>query len=1095
MVATNSGSAVVTNASAPGLNMTSDTIASPGSQPFYLSPNLLEALVKRAQLEGCSLQSLLLVAANVLHYRYTHQDSIQLNLYNFGTSKQVAPLRSICTPIYGDLKIRALLDSLVRQLETVTQLTTTPNESLSASEHLSQPSQTAIAVTFAANDLAPDTQPQKSDLHLILQQPQDGMAGLLEYNPQLLEPAVAQQWVNHLQILLTALAENLDGTIAQLPLLSATELNQLLVEWGSSETVNYPQIPIYQHIENHAVQTPTAIALKFQDQQLTYAELNQRANQLAHYLKTLGVTTGQAVAVCVQPSLEIAIVLLAIFKVGGVYVPLDPTHPVERLATILADTEADVLLTQSALLANLPQVTPHIMCLDRDWDKVQPLPTHNPNQAIDLDQTAYIIYTSGTTGKPKGVMATHRNLVNYILATKARFGFNQNDVMPVVARFTFSIAMFELLSPLVAGGTLVILERDHVLDYNRMAQTLESLTMLHTVPSLMQKLLTHINDNGWDSQKFRQVKHVFTGGDTVPPDLLETIKRTFPCANVYVLYGCSEVSSLCCSYPVSRAQTLTKSRIGRPFNNVSVRLYDADQNLVPVGVPGEIYVSGAGITRGYLNRDDLTQEKFVTLAGQRFYRTGDLGRWGSDGNIEFLGRADFQVKLRGIRIELNEIETILRQAPGVREGVVMAREIGTEEKSLVAYVVLDQAQNPVIADIRRFIQAKLPDYMVPSGFIVLDKMPLNPNQKVDRRALPLPTAENLAGLDLYVPARNELEQQLIQIWEGVLGIQPIGIQHNFFELGGNSLLAVQMLTQVEKLSGKNLPITTLLQLPTIAALAEFLITGTVLESSDLVPLRKQGTQPPLFCLYGVLLYRELADQLDCDRPIYGVYLQEEVDLLKTGRMDLFTSIFSDVPTIARRYLQTIRSLQPHGPYYLVGESFGGLVAFEMAQQLRTAGEEVALVGLLDSWVPNSRKRLPFLQALMVHGQMLYKQGLPYLLEKIIKDPDAWKAKIGKFLPGKREPLPAVEVPPNFDDVRDAMRQQADRDYIPQTYDGKAVLFRAMERDPFEVNDDLTMGWGEVVPGLQIHDVPGDHIGILASPNVAVLAKHLKPYLA
>lgn len=865
----------------------------------------------------------------------------------------------------------------------------------------------------------------------------------------------------------------------------------------------YPQIPIYQYIEARVAQNPNAIALTFKEQRLTYAELNKNANQLSHYLKSVGVGAEVRVAVCVEPSPEIAVSLLGILKAGGVYVPLNPTDPKERLTSILEDTQAKVLLTQAQFLPSLPTIAEHTICLDKNWETIQQLPTHNPETEIAIDKTAYIIYTSGTTGKPKGVMASHRNLVNYILATQERFGFNHLDVIPAIARFTFSISMFELLSPLVAGGTLVVVEREHILDFKQLTRTLEQLTMLHTVPSLMQKLLAYIKDNGLDLQKFQGIKHVFTGGDIVAPDLLEAMKNVFQKANVYVLYGCSEVSSLCSMYPVPRDQIVTKSRVGKPFNNVCIRLYDSERNLVPIGIPGEIYVGGAGVTKGYLDRDDLTQEKFVTLSGQRFYRTGDLGRFQPDGNLEFLGRTDFQIKLRGIRIELGDIEATLCQAPGVCEGVVMARELGSSEKCLVAYVVLDQTQNPAIEDIRRFLQAKLPDYMIPAAFVVLEVMPLNPNQKVDRRALPMPTPENLAGFKRVIPPRNESEQQLTEIWENVLGIQPIGIQNNFFELGGNSLLAVQMLTQIEKLWGKSLAIATLLQAPTIEELLKVLHNAKAEERiGDLVPLRSGGSKPPLFCIYGVLLYQDLVNHLDPDQPVYGVFLQEEVDLLKTGRVDQHNSILASVPAIAARYLQAVRSFQPHGPYYLAGESFGGVVAFEMATQLQAAGEEVALVALFDSWILNGCTQMPLAQRLKLHQKLLSKHGFSYIVKKVQRRTQMLWRKLSASLYKVYQQLhpfsgsislAAGEVTQL--DVRNSLRQQASRLYFPKPYSGRMVLFRAMERDVFEVGYDRDLGWGPLAAfGLEIFDVPGDHLGILKDPNVRVLADKLQLYL-
>jgi thioesterase domain-containing protein/acyl carrier protein len=382
---------------------------------------------------------------------------------------------------------------------------------------------------------------------------------------------------------------------------------------------------------------------------------------------------------------------------------------------------------------------------------------------------------------------------------------------------------------------------------------------------------------------------------------------------------------------------------------------------------------------------------------------------------------------------------------------------------------------------------------VPAAFVALEAMPLNPNQKVDRRALPMPTPENLAGFKAIVPPRNDWERQVIEIWENVLNVKPIGIQNNFFELGGSSLLAVQMLSQIEKRWGINLPITTLLQAPTIEALVKVLCDDETAETmmGDLVPLRSGGNKPPLFCIYGILLYQELVNHLDPDRPVYGVYLQEEVDLLKAGTIDQQDSLFSSVPNIAARYLQAIRTLQPHGPYYLAGESFGGVMALEMAQQLREQGEEVELVALFDSWLPSAHTQLSPVDRLKWHVEKLSKHGLSYIGKKIVQRLLQVQQKFltnlykvfQKFQPS------ANNVP---QDIRAAVRQQMNQSYVPKPYPGKMVLFRAMERDEFEVDYDRDLGWGTIATGsLQIFDIPGDHLGILQDPNVQLLAEKLQ----
>ena len=870
-----------------------------------------------------------------------------------------------------------------------------------------------------------------------------------------------------------------------------------------SLSADQPVNPLHRHIEGHAAQQPDAIAVTFQREQFTYEELNLRANQLAHYLISLGVGAETRIAVCLKPSLDIATSLLAILKSGGVYVPLDPTDPSERLATILRDSQPEVLLTESSLLHGLPaQPAPQVFCFDQDWSEAQRFPADNPDASLDLEQTAYIVYTSGTTGMPKGVVASHGNLAHYILSACDRYGFNRGDIMPAIARFTFSITFFELLSPLVAGGRLHILERHQILDFKRMAQLLEEVTVIHASPSLWRRLLAYLQENRLDHHRFEQLRHVSSGGDTVPAGLMETMKRVFPNAEIFVIYGCSEMSCMGCTYPVPMDRTVTRNWVGQPFTDVGVRLLDQDRNPVSIGNAGEIYFGGPGVTKGYLNRVELTQEKFVTIDGQRLYQTGDRGRFDPDGNLEIFGRVDFQIQLRGIRIEPGEIEAHLRESPGVREAVVVARRLGNNnEKSLIAYLVLEKTRKQEIDPIRQFLQARLPDYMVPSAFVLLQRMPVNSNQKIDRKALPAPTAENLAGLSQTVSPRNEVESQLVNIWEKTLGIHPIGIRNNFLELGGDSLQAVQILLQIEERWSKSLPITILLEANTIEMLAAIVRSSEKtadLTKSDRCPgvvplgLGRAGHKPPLFCVHGVLVYQPIAQYFGADHPVYGVFLQEEVELIKTGAHDPIHSAFSSVPGIASRYIQSIRSVQPHGPYYLAGYSFGGLIAFEMAHQLQEAKEEVALVAMFDSRVT---RPVPLGRRLKILGKILLEKGVVYAFKRVQRRLTVACQKMAlrghrvRSLAGVTSQTINAKVQ---EEIWDGVQNEAAQSYVPRLYSGKVVLFRAQQRSPFGENSP-DLGWkSHVKEDLDIYDVPGDHMGILQGPY---LPQRLQNYLA
>lgn len=858
-------------------------------------------------------------------------------------------------------------------------------------------------------------------------------------------------------------------------------------------------LPIHEVIENYASQQATAIAIRFQDQSLTYAELNHKANQLAHYLLSLGVGSEVRVGVFVKPSLEIGVALLSIFKIGGVYVPLDHNYPQERLATILEDNQPQIILTQSDLLSQLPESNIPVFCCDRDFHQIARLSTQNPisNTNFNLDQTAYIIYTSGTTGKPKGVMVSYRNLQHYIFVAQQKYAFDRDTIMCAIARFSFSITFFELLSPLVSGGTLVILEREHILDFRQMCQTLEQINTIHASPNLLKKIFSHIEDNGIDIAKFRGLRHVSTGGDLAPINVLESMRRIFSNAEIYVIYGCSEVSCMACSYFVSgevpRDQPIPKSLVGKPFTDVTVRLYDPDQNLVPINTIGEVYISGAGISKGYLHQPELTAEKFITINQQRFYRTGDHGRFDVNGNLELLGRTDFQIKLNGIRIEPSEIETVLRQISGVRESVVVMRELSSGELGIVAYLVLNSTNPPQINDIRRLLQSQLPDYMVPSSFVILDALPLTLNGKIDRNALPKPEFIRQETENSFVAPRNELEIKLTQIWEKILGIPKIGIRDNFFELGGSSFAAVRLFTDIEKQFGKNFPLSTLFQIQTIEAFAKILAQEEWTASwSSLVPIQPKGSKTPLFVIHAVggnvLDYSDLARCFGEDRPVYGL---QSVGL--DGKQEPLTT----VADMASYYLKEIRIIQPQGPYLLFGYSFGGVIAFEMAQQLYAQGDKIGFLGVCDLDSPNTfrESELSLSSSLKVHFRNISQtKGISAKLQ-YLQDRLSYRSIYKIYKNYMNQEFSKIEAtPPEFLLKLFSTNSQSHKDYTAKIYPGSLTLFRCkIQSIDHYSNPDL--GWDKIIgEKVNIHYISGSHFELMKPPKVSAIAKEIDRYL-
>jgi amino acid adenylation domain-containing protein len=579
-------------------------------------------------------------------------------------------------------------------------------------------------------------------------------------------------------------------------------------QWVSSAYDGHARPPLGEHVherfERRAILAPDAVALDFRGERYSYAELNGRANHLAHGLLARGVRPGARVVVALEPSPDTTVALLGILKAGAVYVPLDPNYPPARIRTILEDTRPFAAVTQAHLAERLSFAPESLIVLGALSARSL---AENPRRTVRPEHTAAIFYTSGTTGKPKGVMLSYANLRHYVEVAVDRYELGPSDVMPSIARHSFSISLFELLTPLVAGGTSLLLEREHVLDPARLSRSLMHVTAFHAGPSLLKGLVAYVERHAPSLEAFAGVRHASSGGDLVPPELLEKLKQIFWNADIFVIYGSSEISCMGTTYAVPRQRRVTATYVGRPFDNVSVRVLDAEGRVVPTGVVGEIHFAGDGVSLGYLDRPELTAERYLELEGRRFYRMGDRGRMHKDGLLEILGRADFQTKIRGMRVELGEVEYELRRAPGVREGVVVARAAADGEKQLVAYVVPEERDagaslaKPVrLAAVRAHLAEHLPDYMVPAVYVELERLPLNENMKIDRRALPEPDEADLRALSARSLRNPETasERALAAIWQKLLGLRQLSLDDNFFELGGHSLLAMQLGLEVER---------------------------------------------------------------------------------------------------------------------------------------------------------------------------------------------------------------------------------------------------------------------------------------------------------
>lgn len=848
---------------------------------------------------------------------------------------------------------------------------------------------------------------------------------------------------------------------------------------------------IHKLFEDQASKTPNRVALEFEGSRQTYRELDRSANRVANRLRELKVGPEVLVGICVERSLDMVRGLLGVLKAGGAYVPLDPVYPKERLAFMLADSKARVLLTQDRVASTLPEFRGTAVVLDSAASRLDAESEENPRSDVLADNLAYVIYTSGSTGKPKGVAIAHRSVAAFL--TWAIGAFSEAELSGVLASTSicFDLSVFELFAPLVSGGTVILARNALALPQLPAAG---EVTLVNTVPSAMAELSRM---EGLPSS----VKTVNLAGEALPRPLVEKIYARRGVERVLNLYGPTETTTYSTVSLVGREQTGPPA-IGRPIVNTRVELVDSRFQPVPAGVAGELFIGGDGLARGYLGRPELTAERFVPdpfgAAGERLYRTGDLARYRPDGEIEFLGRGDYQVKIRGFRIELGEIEEALRVHPSVEEAVVVAREEGPGEKRLVAYLAFGAGAAPRVGDLRDFLKGTLPEHMVPSVFVTLANLPRTLNGKVDREALPAPGEGRPELSQPYAPASGAVEKKLVRLWEEVLNVSPIGIRDDFLELGGHSLQAARLFARIEKVLGRDLPPTTLFRAPTIEELARILSSQIPASRLDsLVPVQPRGSRPPLFGIHGgagtILLFQGLARHLGDDQPLYGLQARG----LYGG-----ATPHTRIDQMAADYLDEIREVQPDGPYYLVGFCSGGLVAFEMARQLRAEGQKVALLAGINAVGP-APPRNP--EPATPRKNSGAAGEAPRTLRAILRSSArrlrtrtrtfARKLLTRLFL-AAGAPLPQRLRQASFMSI--ASKANAAYD-LREVHPGRMVHFRA-EAIPSEAEyRDPELGWaGLAAGGLEIHVVPGvhrTHRAIMDEPAVRTLAVQVASVLS
>ncbi|MDZ7269341.1 MAG: amino acid adenylation domain-containing protein [candidate division KSB1 bacterium] len=813
-------------------------------RPFELPHSLTEGLSVLCLEENVTLFMVLLAAFQTLLHRYTGQTDLAVGAPIANRSRvEIEPLIGffVNTLVYrsdlsGDPTFRELVrrvkevalnayshqdvpfERLVEMLQPERDLSHSPLfQVMFIFQNTPVPATSLAGLQVSPVDFQAGT--AKFDLTLTLFDGQERLRGSLEYNSDLFKAETIERMLHHFLTLLRSLAGDPDQRLSELPLLTASERRKLLVEWNATGRAYSRDRCVHELFEAQAATAPDRTAAVFGQQAISYGELNRRANQLAHHLRALGVGPETLVAVCLERSLEMLIALLAVHKAGGAYVPLDPAFPADRLAYMLEDSQAAVLLTQQSLLETLPHQQAAVLCLEAQARAIAGRPADNPGRLATPQNLAYVIYTSGSTGKPKGVQVQQGAVVNFLESMREAPGMHAGDVLLAVTTLSFDIAGLELFLPLLVGGRVVIASRETASDGTALLQLLTEsrATIMQATPATWRMLLAA----GWQGSPNLKI---LCGGEAMPAELAQALLPR--CAELWNLYGPTETTIWSTLQKVEHV-TGGFIAIGRPIANTQIYILDAAYNPTPVGIAGELYIGGEGLARGYLNRPALTAEKFVphplaTQLGERLYRTGDLARYLPDGTIEFIGRIDHQVKIRGFRIELGEIESVLTRHPQIKQAVVIAREDVPGDKRLVAYLVTDKTAAPGVTELRQWLRQSLPDYMLPAAFVFLESFPLTPNGKVNRRALPRPELSDRGRETEYVAPRDAREEKIAALWRELLAHERIGVFDNFFHLGGHSLLATQLVTRLRQVFGVPVPLRRVFEDPTIAGLAAYL---------------------------------------------------------------------------------------------------------------------------------------------------------------------------------------------------------------------------------------------------------------------------------
>ncbi|MCX2484245.1 non-ribosomal peptide synthetase [Pedobacter sp. MR2016-24] len=921
------------------------------------------------------------------------------------------------------------------------------------------------------------------------------------YNTQLFKQETIEHAAIEFEKLMVDMVNNPDITIKELASAGTDVWIKKIEEWNHTFEAYPKDTHFTVLIDKVAVKLPHKTALVYQNKSLSYQDLVTRANQFAAYLKASGTKKGDVIGLLSDRSVEMVISLLGILKSGAVYVPLDPEYPKERIEYMLEDAQASLLLLSRDYTGQFQSAAQeHI--IEEISVKLQEYSAASASVSTNGSDLAYILYTSGSTGKPKGVKIMHENLTNFLLSMLDKPGIQSTDRLLAITTISFDIAGLELYLPLITGAELYICDAATAKDGRLLREYVEDnhITFLQATPSTWRMMI----DSGWqpmpndELQKSYPLK-ALCGGEALPSELADSLLlRT---TELWNMYGPTETTIWSTIKQITTAGELLT--IGRPIRNTQIYIINNENELVAPGTTGEILIGGDGVALGYLNREELTDERFIDapfrpVTGNKLYKTGDLGKFLENGEILYQGRMDQQVKIRGHRIELGEIETALTQLQGIKQAIVLAREDHPGDVRLVAYVILSRFELEVhkatTDDWKTILKRRLPDYMVPAHFIALEAFPLTPNNKIDKKALPKPEWKQSVSSNTDQSALNQQEEIIYKIWSNILGQNDIRKSDDFFELGGHSLLAVRVMTAIEQTTGKRLPVATLFENATIEKLAKKIQTNEQEKWNCLVPIKTTGTKDPIYLIHGaglnVLLFQSMIKYLDDDQPVYGL---QAIGLNRPVERLLYT-----IEEIATTYLTEVLANDPEGPYCFAGYSLGGKIAFEMARQLQVMKKEVKFLGVIDTYATNVDTSSA-VSRLATKVKRQFRKA-PFFFKSFLKNPgeafnyQMYMAKyrlkriISDHVEEEDEPFSPYELEiQNSYDI-------AYVNYVLKPSDLQTHLFRVSKR-LYYLDDPKYLGWNKYAKhGVQIHEVPGDHRTFLSPPNDEGFAKVIQSAL-